>query len=487
MENTIPINEEISSRLDTWNRIEALLTRDENYTKNKLCIQFPNESQSAYEERKKYFNRTFVNITQDLVNAPVNTIFRQGLKDEFRQDNTTLEKFHNNVNIGENEISLSDYIQTYVAPSFRSYGNICSLIELPGITVNNRQQQQDLIKPYITNIKLQDIINWQYYNDQLIWFAYKGAYSKLWQDPISEPTPESQGVTILWTLEKVYIIGDNQKIIDSWDNKYGIIPIVMMGTFYISPENRIGNAAMFQSSQSIVIMNNLLNQGVYELFKHGGSLLLMHEDSMLATNLTTDNDGESKIKRLDYNGMLTMSGEVEPKYLVKELKTEDIMEWAMYYKKEAIENERDLRSVANKGVKGKTVQESGFAKVIDREPLETNLIALSNSCELYTKKINKIVNTLTNEKTENIFEFDKDYDMRTLKQKYEDMQIAIKNRVNDISPTLYKELWKNIAPENVKDHETLDKIFEEIESYKDDDFDDENNEIIDQFNNLQKK
>ncbi len=490
----IPQHPEIQRKQKAWNRIEILLDQDEDKIKEKFSIQFPNESNESFAERKKYFAQTFINQAQDLVSAPVNSIFRQSLTEEYGEENSLTYEFAQNVTLGDEVTPYARYVKDFVGVGLRSYGNVFIVVDKPREVPISKEAERKEGLPYLSMIQPQNVLNWQIVNGEMIWFAYRSEYNPVWEDPVNVEQPETENLINVWTQTDFVVINEDGDLNRdmSYTHNWGFVPVVVQGAFRAMPGDLIGNAAMDQTSNMIVIYNNLLNQGVYELFKHGGSLLLMPNDAIGATNFDADADGNPHLKRQDNNGMLMFEGEVLPQYLVKELAVEMIKEWAMSYAQAAYENERDLKSVVKRGNgdAAKQVAESGISKIIDRDPLETNLISLAEDIEICTDKIFQIVTKLLEEEDNHKFEFDKDFDLKTLSVKFDEIQKAQNAGIERKSISLANEMWKNVIGNITRDVETQEAAKEEIDNSEPLEPDEEEiNKLIDsQFsNNIKKK
>lgn len=467
--NQIGQNSIITKKLDKWNRVETLLEQDEEKIEKEFSRQFPNESNEAFTARKKYFVETFINITHDLVSAPVNSIFRQAIKAEFEDDNSMLKTFSENVTLGNDKTPYDRYIKDFIGIGLRAYGNVITVIDKPRTNQSNRMDERKEGMPYLSNVRPQDVLDWQMEQGEMLWFAYQRTHQPEWLDPISTDKPDAETLQYIWTRSELIVLdseGDKRPDL-GFVHGWGFVPIVWQASFLAKPNDLVGNAAMDQTSNMILTMNNLYNLGVHELYKHGGSLLLMPEEAVSATNVSVEKDGTPIVKRQDNNGMFTYEGEQEPKYLVKELAVEEIMNWASFYKKSAVENERDLKSVIKKGMDGGDIQESSIAKVVDREPLEANLVALADDIEVYTDKVFFMVAKIVAQKDDHKLEIDKDFDIRTLMQKWEEIEKARSNGLPKRSPTLYSEMLKNTVGDVTRDVKVQEKALKEIDDTED--------------------
>lgn len=465
-------NDIIKKKLRQWNRVTALLDQDEEIITEQFARKFPNETDAALKERKEYFAETFLNMTRDLVSAPVNSLFRQSIADDYDNENSMLKSFHDNVTLGRETVPFLRYIKDYVGLGLRSYGNVFTVVDKPRGVPVSRKEEREAGLPYLSNIVPQDVLDWQYGVDgELLWFAYQNNYVPIWEDPFRTDQPISQKIQCLWTRERFEVRTDAGKELPElgFNHMFGFVPVVIQASFLTRPNDTIGSAAMDQTSNWIVTIGNLYNLLVHELYKHGGSMLAMHEEAMGAPNFDTDADGETLLKMQNRGGVLAWLGEHMPEYLLKQLATDDIMKVGQWYIQMATENERDLKSVVKRGSGDGDASQSGVAKMLDREPLEANLVSLAEDCETYSTKINDMAARMLNQENDYNLEFDKDFDFRSLKQKFDEIESAQKVSMSKMSPTLYKEMHKNLVGEITRDVDVQDICITEIDNADDED------------------
>jgi hypothetical protein len=144
---------------------------------------------------------------------------------------------------------------------------------------------------------------------------------------------------------------------------------------------------------------------------------------------------------------------------------------ADHYFQKALENERDLNSVANKGPSTGGVgagtgmrAQSGFAKMIDREPLEGNLYNLADDLETFAKKVFDRVAKLLNVENDGKVTFDRDFDLQSYDQKLADIKTAIDVQLGQVSPKALEIAYKSIIPEITSDPDEQQQVNDEIEA-----------------------
>lgn len=462
----IPQNGIISKKIGKWDRVSALLENDEDKIVDNFMIQFPNEANHQFVSRKKYFVETFINTAQDLVSAPVNSVFGQGIKDDYGSDSSMMKTFHENVTLGNDPATFKKYLKDYVGIGLRSYGNVFTIVDKPRNEVKSRLEERKSGMPFLSNVAPQSVLDWLILDGELQWFAYQSAYQEAWLDPFNQDQPKSKPVTCLIDKNQFLAKDPDGQIVPelSYEHGWGFCPVVMQPSFLVDPNDVIGNAAMDQTSNMIITAGNLLNLWGHELYKHGGSLLLMPDDAVTGSNFEAGKDGQTKMKKQDDGGVLPYAGEIAPNYLVKELVVKEIQEAVSFWMQRAVENERDLKSVVKIGSEdvGKA-NASGVAKIMDREPLESNLTSLAEDFETYTKRVDEMVATILGVTNDHIFEIDKSFDLRPLQQKFDELESANTVQLGKISPTMQKEMVKNMVGDITRDQEKQKEINKEIE------------------------
>ena len=476
----IPVNKQINDYIDTWDRIEKLVTGDDKAVRS-LAKKLPGESQAAYDDRVKFYDETFVNISSDILSAPIEEVFKNGLKEEYENGTPLLNKFAEDVTLGGDTVSYRQYLRNYIAPALFSYGTVAIVVDKKRYQAVSLQDELENGQLYLSMLRMQDVINWERVDNEFVWFAYKTTHCDPWYDPINDDQPEAIDVQCIWTRTDFIKIDMDGNLIEQFTHNWGVVPVVVYGTHLKNTNDIIGKSSFFDTSKMIITAGNLFNCGVYELYKHARALLLMNRDSMGAANFGEDSNGNGILKKTDKDGILPYEGDVPPAYLIKELAEDRMFMRAEMYLQKAIENERDAKSVIKKGMDGGDIQESGVAKALDHSPMETSLIAKAEDLEHVTYRLFDLACMIANESPDNyMFEFDKDFDLAPLRDKFEDIKLANDPSVKlkDFSETAMRELYKNIAPKITKQADVLKTVYQEIE---DADFDEFDKEILDKM------
>jgi len=460
---SIPIRKELKDKHKKWKRAKLLIENSEDDIAQAYCWQLPNESSADLIRRRDTFGTTFVNMAQDLVSAPGNAVFRNGYDLTFKNPNSLLSTFADNVTRSNDPVPFARYLKDHVSVGLRTYGTIFTVIDKPPIIARSRKEERENGSPYLNNIHPLDVLNYQYVDKSLLWFAYKVNWQPVWKDP-TKPAPDSEEVTVIWTKSEMIVLDSNGDTMrdKTFAHNYGFVPVVVQGSFLPNPNDVLGQSAFEQTSNMLISANNMLHLAVWELMKHGSALLMMHEESVTGSNMGNDETGETLLKTQAQSKVLMWGGEKEPNYLIKELEVEKLNTQADMYFRTAVENERDLKSVVKKG-DGGIVAQSGLAKAIDREPLEGNLVALADDLEIYASKVFSMVSKILGVKNDANLEFDTDYDLRGEADKWSEVEAAIRVKYGQITPTGLATKYKDITPMLTNDPDLQARINEEID------------------------
>lgn len=462
---------ELLAMRDKWRRVKTLIENDESKLNDKdFCLKLPNETAQAYQYRKSVFVTGFVNPTIELLTAPANTIYKNNITLDVRHSkNSRLMLFMDNVTLGyECQVSLTQFMNETVCPLIRGYGTVFILLDMPAVNSNQMTedvQKENRIWPYVTMISPLDVMNYQYYNGELHWFAYKATNLEFWGDPLSPPPKEEAEIRI-WTRTQ-YIRADSEgNVLSVFDHNWGFVPVIIQAAFKDDPYSVIGESPFLTSSRYIVTANNHLNTINMELWKYSNSLLMIHRESLCSENAHVNDKAEYTLKTIPDGSAFIWAGKEKPEYLIRDLQViEPTRKQYELYMEAAIDNERSAKSVAKSGYSGNEVAKSGIALMIEKDPIIANITATALDCEAIHKKIilmaDRIINDGEQRATATVA-YDKNYDMKP----FQDTLANIKMIVKDLhipSPTLTRELFKKVADNEIKDPKLQKLIANEID------------------------
>lgn len=466
---TIPVRRELSDKHDKWSRISVLIENNEEKLKeSNFCLKLPNETLKAYEMRQKVFSVGFVNPSIELITAPANTIFRNEIKEEISVKDTRLNLFQENVLRGrDNEVPLKQYMKESICTELRSNGTIFIIMDMPRIEVEQSEetQKEGRIWPYLNIIDNNSVLNYQYVNGELLWFAYQVEHQDPWLDP-AEKQPTTELETRYWTRTQYVRIGKDGNPKEIIDHNLGFVPIIIQASFKPRPDSIIGESPFITTSRLLITANNHLNTINMELWKHSNALLLLHKASLIAENSSCDNEGNFSLKTIPDGSAFIWDGEQRPDYLIRDLAViEPALQLYHLYMDAAIDNEKAASSVPKSGYSGEEAVKAGIALLIERDPIMANIVATALDMESIHNRILIMADKMINDGQKNAkikVHYDKDYDLKSFKEDLENLKM-IKNEIRVPSKTLMEEEYKKVVVNEVKDKKTQKKCFVEIE------------------------
>ena len=477
---TIGVNKELENLKNRFIRIDALLSNDESVfiagsntdnvhslANTNFMWRLPNEEITDFNNRKPIFARGFINPAQELITASGDMLFKQNIRQE--SGNTIMSDFLDNVTQGGDITPMKQFMRERVAVDLRAYGNSVTIVDKPRTDVMNRAEERKEGLPYITNIPMSNVLNWEFMNGELIWFAYKRLWTNIWLDPLGDK-PQEETQTVIWTTTEMIVLdgkGDQNSGL-SFTHNWGIVPVVWQTTFLANDSLTVGDAAFTMSSNYIITANNLKHMGLLELRKHGGSKLLMHIDAFNAMNNEVDDEGKARLKTHDNNNMLPWDGVNIPEYLVKDLSSvAESKAMSEDYFMAAADNERDLKSVTRKSPGGgseTSIAISGISKMLDRDPIVSNLASLAADLHSWYAKTMDVVSKILNVNDDTVFEFDTEFDLKPISQKIDEVKKAEETQLFKASPTARKTMYKDLTGNITDDKDTMTKMQDEIDA-----------------------
>jgi len=462
----IPTSQEILKLRPIWNRLEALFENDEDELKE-YCKRFPNESSDTYAIRKDFYTRQFINPAPDMVAAPVNAVVNKGAKVEI-VENGVLDTFDNDVVQGEVTENFKTFRKKYVLPDLKRYGSVCIVLDKPSNEATSLKEEKLNGIPYLTMIRLQDIINYEIVNNEFEWFAYEVKKRKEWSDPLKPPQTKKYIYIYTKTELKIY---EGNKLVKTKPHDFGFVPVVIGTMEKANPSDVFGITSMFQTSNMIYTMNDHISKLNTDILK-SNSTMAISEEALSNINSEVDRDGRAKTKKRDNDGFFVYEGENGPEYIKVDIDVSQRLEMIALYKTAAIENEKINSTESKLGAKGQTVAQSGYSKILDREPLKASLIALAMTEKEIVDSVFKMVaevmdNGSGNVKRENesrIYEPNIDYDLKPLDSKLDEIKKWIDTTISGMSPTITKSMLKNLVPNITDVKEEIDGIIAEIDT-----------------------
>ena len=359
------------------------------------------------------------------------------------QDDPSLENFLKDADLDGNDFnSVIKQAQNYSA----IYGQCFLVLDKPKITTNTRAEEleQD-IRPYLSIVTPENVLDWNYKRE------INGKYS-LDYLKVREEVDRTGGTYLrCWYLDKVDTIyvpfqGAEPTLLDTADNLIGKIPAVIL---YNSKSHKRG---IGQSDLSDIAD---LQKSIYNEYSEIEQLIrLTNHPSLVKTPSVNASAGAGAI--------IEMPEEIEPNlkpYLLQPSgqNLQAIME-SINKKVEAIH--RISHTDAVRGTK--TQVSSGIALQTEFELLNARLSEKADNLQIAEENLFRLYALFQNRKFDGEIDYPDSFNIRDYASDLQFYQQA--KAINVKSPTLIKEIDKEIARAVVDDDEKLNIIFEEIDT-----------------------
>jgi len=359
------------------------------------------------------------------------------------QDDPSLENFLKDADLDGNDFnSVIKQAQNYSA----IYGQCFLVLDKPKITTNTRAEEleQD-IRPYLSIVTPENVLDWNYKRE------INGKYS-LDYLKVREEVDRTGGTYLrCWYLDKVDTIyvpfqGAEPTLLDTADNLIGKIPAVIL---YNSKSHKRG---IGQSDLSDIAD---LQKSIYNEYSEIEQLIrLTNHPSLVKTPSVNASAGAGAI--------IEMPEEIEPNlkpYLLQPSgqNLQAIME-SINKKVEAIH--RISHTDAVRGTK--TQVSSGIALQTEFELLNARLSEKADNLQIAEENLFRLYALFQNRKFDGEIDYPDTFNIRDYASDLQFYQQA--KAINVKSPTLIKEIDKEIARAVVDDDEKLNIIFEEIDT-----------------------
>lgn len=475
--NIPTLKKELQDKRHIWKRIRTLVEHDETdegLLSDVFIPKNPGETPVNYRARKDIFVQGFQNPTMELISSPGQTIFNNSISENIEATETDrLWDFSANCTMGaENKLPLRQWMKEQVCPNLRAYGTVFAMMDMPVIMgdMSEQDQKERRVWPYVSLIHPLQVLNYEWVNGEFEWFAFKVTAMPPWHNPLLPPPDQEKQIRI-WTRNEYIVIRlKDAEIIKRQTHNWGFVPVIPQASFLPHSGDVIGLAPFFVTSNYIIYANRLYSTAGVEAYKHNNLTLLMNEDSILSSNSEVDAQGHQRIKKTQ-DGILTWSGEHKPEYLTKELDAIDkSMDLGNKWMMDAFDNEKSAKSVAKSGYDGSDYVKSGFAMVVEREPILANIMATAMDMEsLHNKMLmmaDKMIHDGERTQKTDYVTYDMDYDITPM-----DAFVEETGKIMTVSksPTVKRERQKALAAREIEDPKIRQEAFDEIDSMTFDD------------------
>jgi len=454
---------ELKAVQGAWENINILVNKiKEQYDNDEFMFDLPNEKASTREKRKKHFKKGFQNYTQRLISTKAEYIYRKEVRRDFT-DKVLNEFILKADNDGQ---SLTEFMKNQALITFASYGTTFCVVDKPRNQYNNLKAEMESGICYLNVLEPLAVLDFQYdRNGQLMWFRYKVG-SDTTRDAFSSPEKRTDNY-ITWDRMAWYKHDKNGKLIDTFNHNLGIVPVAIQSDFVANSSKTIGGSTFFDSSDYIIMGNNLLNIGNNEMFKFGASLLVGAIQDFNNSRVSLDKDDENQLDKLtkefaEHSDMILVDDVSKnmPQYLTKDLDAIDkSIELAYKYFDLAIENEKSRRAVTQ----NVTQAQSGVAKAYDADEEGAMLASMAQNMEFLETQILDIVKTWHGIKEDSKPQYERAFDVRSFNEKMNEIKSML--GIDFPSEVAKKELYKSIIADITNDQSKIKEISAEVDAH----------------------
>ena len=396
------------------------------------------------EYAKRLGNTALDNHCKNVVQIYSSFLFRVKPSRDFgsMQDDPILESFLKDADLDGN--SFNSVMQQ--AQNFASiYGHVFLFLDKPNFTTNTLAEEiENEIKPYLSIVTPENVFDWNF--ERQINGRYVLNYMK-----VREEVDRNGGTYFrIWTNEKIDTVYqkanyDEPELIDTVPNRLGKIPAVIL---YNSKSHKRG-----------IGMSDLtdiadLQKSIYNEYSEIEQLIrLTNHPSLVKTPGVNASAGAGAI--------IEMPDEMEPNlkpYLLQPSgQSLDAIMASIRNKVEAINRISHIGAVRNT----KTQIASGIALQTEFELLNARLSEKADYMQLAEEQLFKLFAMFQDKEFDGEINYPDSFNIRDYASDLVFYQQA--KAVNIQSPTLQKEIDKEIARSVVDDDEKLGVIFDEIE------------------------
>ena len=396
------------------------------------------------EYAKRLGNTALDNHCKNVVQIYSSFLFRVKPSRDFgsMQDDPILESFLKDADLeGNNFNTVMQQAQNYAS----IYGHVFLFLDKPNFTTNTLAEEiENEIKPYLSIVTPENVFDWNF--ERQINGRYVLNYMK-----VREEVDRNGGTYFrIWTNEKIDTVYqkanyDEPELIDTVPNRLGKIPAVIL---YNSKSHKRG-----------IGMSDLtdiadLQKSIYNEYSEIEQLIrLTNHPSLVKTPGVNASAGAGAI--------IEMPDEMEPNlkpYLLQPSgQSLDAIMASIRNKVEAINRISHIGAVRNT----KTQVASGIALQTEFELLNARLSEKADYMQLAEEQLFKLFAMFQDKEFDGEINYPDSFNIRDYASDLVFYQQA--KAVNIQSPTLQKEIDKEIARSVVDDDEKLGVIFDEIE------------------------
>ena len=442
-DQTIDTHKDFKEAISNWEYYIRSYNGGYDYMVGQYLNRYNLELDNEFNQRLA--NTPCDNHCKNIIQIYSSFLFRVKASRDFGDmaDESSLETFMKDTDLdGNNFTTVMKQAQNYAA----IYGHCFLILDKPKVFTKTKadELQQD-IRPYLSIVTPENVLDWNYKRE------INGKYS-LDYLKVREEVDRTGGTYLrCWYLDKVDTIyvpfqGAEPTLLDTADNLIGKIPAVIL---YNSKSHKRG---IGQSDLSDIAD---LQKSIYNEYSEIEQLIrLTNHPSLVKTPSVNASAGAGAI--------IEMPEEIEPNlkpYLLQPSgqNLQAIME-SINKKVEAIH--RISHTHAVRGTK--TQVSSGIALQTEFELLNARLSEKADNLQIAEENLFRLYALFQNRKFDGEIDYPDTFNIRDYASDLMFYQQA--KAINVKSPTLIKEIDKEIARAVIDDDEKLNIIFEEIDT-----------------------
>ena len=397
------------------------------------------------EFNQRLANTPCDNHCKNIIQIYSSFLFRVKASRDFgnMSEESSLETFLKDTDLDGNSFdSVVKQAQNYAS----IYGQCFLILDKPKITTNTKAEEleQD-IRPYLSIVTPENVLDWNYKRE------INGKYSLDYLKVREEVDKTGGSYMRLWTPEQIDTIyvphdGAEPKLIDTAENQIGKIPAVILYNAK-SHKRGIGQSDLTDIAD--------LQKAIYNEFSEIEQLIrLTNHPSLVKTPSVNASAGAGAI--------IEMPDEIEPNlkpYLLQP-SGQNLTSIMDSINKKVDSINRIAHTDAVRTTKAQV--SSGVALQTEFELLNARLSEKADNLEIAEEQLFRLYGLFQNTQFDGEINYPDSFNIRDFASDLQFYQQA--KAINVQSPTLVKEIDKEIARTVVDDDEKLNIIFEEIDT-----------------------
>ena len=438
-------HKDYQTRVNLWEYFIRSFNGGYDYTIGQFLNRYNLELDNEYNQRLG--NTPCDNHCKNIIQIYSSFLFRVKASRDFGSmaDEPSLESFLRDADLeGNNFNSVMKQAQNYAS----IYGHCFLILDKPKVTTNTRAEELDQdIRPYMSIVTPENVLDWNFKRE--INCKYYLDYLK-----VREEVDKDGGTYFrLWfpdRIETIYAKDDraDPTVVDTADNQIGKIPAVIL---YNSKSHMRG-----QGVSDLADIADLQKAIYNELSEIEQLIRLTNHPSLVKTPSVNASAGAGAVIEIPDD----MDSNLKPYLLQPSGQNLSGLMESINHKVEAINR------IAHTGAVRTTRQavSSGIALQTEFELLNARLSEKADNLQIAEEQIFRLYALFQNSTFDGEINYPDSFNIRDYATDLAYFQQA--KAINIESPTLQKEIDKEIARAVVDDDEKLNTIFDEIDTQK---------------------